>query len=100
MGLLFQQLTQWSSWQEDPCWLQEIEAKSEHSSTQGEEDITALASEVGPSSEQQGQGPTSPPSSPTKATADPDDGTVGEASRCTGDQDSESSNNNSGTSLK
>ena len=77
---------------------QEVEDKSEHSSTQGKEDMPTLASEVRPSSKPQGQEPTSPPSSPTKATTDPDDGTVGEASKSTGDQDSESSPNDSGTS--
>ena len=67
---------------------QEVEARNEHSSTQGKEDTPMLASEVRPSSEPQVQEPTSPPSSPTKAIADPDDGTVGEASRNTGNQDS------------
>ena len=77
---------------------QEVEARSEHSFTQGEEDTPALVSEVRPSSEPQGQEPTSSPSSPTKATTDPDDGTVGEASRSIGDQGSASSANHSGTS--
>ena len=77
---------------------QEVKARSEHSSTQGEEDMSGLALEVRLSSEPHRQEPTSPPSSPTKATADLDDGTVGEASRSTRDQDSESSTNHSGTS--
>ena len=76
----------------------EVKAKSEHSSTQDKEGMPALALEVRPSSKPQGQEPTSPPSRPTKATTDPDSGTVGEALRSTRDQDSESSTNHSGTS--
>ena len=45
---------------------QEVESRSEHSCTQGEEDMLTLALEIRPSSEPQGQEPTSPPSSPTR----------------------------------
>ena len=77
---------------------QEIKVRSEHSSTKGNEDMPKLALEARPSSEPQGQEPTSPPSSPTKATADPSNGTVVRTSRSTGDQDSESNTNHSGAS--
>ena len=77
---------------------QEVKAKSEHSSTQDKQDMPTLASEVRPSSEPQGQEPTNAPSSPTKATADPYDCTVGKASRSIRDKDSESRANHSGTS--
>ena len=75
-----------------------IEVRSDHSSIQVEDDMPTLALEAGLCSEPQEQEPTSPPSSPTKVTADPDDGTVVEMSRSTGDQNSESSTNQSGTS--
>ena len=77
---------------------QEARARSEYSSTKGEEDMPKLASEPRPSSEPQGQEPTSTPSSPTKVTVDPGDGTVVETSRSTRDQDSESNANHSGAS--
>ena len=56
---------------------QEVEARSEHRSAQGNEDMPKLVLEAGPSfKQQQGQEPTSSPCSLTRATADPDDGTV------------------------
>ena len=58
--------------------------------------MPTLASQVRPSSEPPGTYQS--PFSPTKATADPDDGTVGEASRSTGDQDCENTADHSGTS--
>ena len=78
--------------------LQEVKVRSKHSSTEGDEDIPKLAPKARPRSEPQGQESTRPPSSPTKATVDPGNGTVVETSRSTGDQDSESSTNHSGTS--
>ena len=57
-----------------------------------------LALEARPSSKRQGSEPTSPPSSPTKVTADPDDITVVGISRSTEDQDSEIIANHSGVS--
>ena len=57
-----------------------------------------LIPEVGPSSGPHGQEPTSSPSSPTKATADPNDGIVVGTSRSTRDQDSENDANHSGAS--
>ena len=77
---------------------QEVEVRNKHSTVQGKEDTPTLASEARPSSVPQGQEPTSPPSSPTKATTDPDHGTVSGTSRSTRDQDSESNTNHSGTS--
>ena len=65
------------------------------SSTKGKENMSTLVLEVRPHSEPLGQEHTSP----TKVTADPDDGTVWEASRSTRDQDIENSTNHSGTSL-
>ena len=47
---------------------QEVEARSEHSSAPGDEDMPKLVSEAGPSfKQQQGQEPTSPSSCPTRA---------------------------------
>ena len=57
---------------------QEVKARSEHSTTQGE-----LVLEAGLSFKQQGQEPTSPPSSPARATTDPDNGTVAGSLRST-----------------
>ena len=57
---------------------QEVEVRSEHSCVQGEEDLPTLTSEARYSSKPQGQEATSGPSSPTKATTDPDDATVQE----------------------
>ena len=76
---------------------QVVKVRSEHSSTKGDENMTELALEARLSSKPQGQEPTSPPSSPTKATADPGNGTVVRTLRSTGDQDSESNANNSRT---
>ena len=70
---------------------QEVEARSEHSSAQGNEDMPELVLEAGPSFNQQRQEPTSPPSSPTRATTDPDNGTAAGSSRSTGDQASSDS---------
>ena len=55
---------------------QEVEGRSEHSSTKGDEDMLEVAQEARPSSKLQGQEPTSPPSSPVKAMTDPGDGTL------------------------
>ena len=49
-----------------------------------------------PTSEPHGQEPTSPHSSTTRTTADPDHGTVVQTSRSTGNQDSEINANHSG----
>ena len=57
-----------------------------------------MVPEARPSSEPQGQEPTSPPSSPMKATTDPGESTVVETSRSTRDQDSESNTNDNGAS--
>ena len=66
---------------------QEVKAKSEHSSAQGNEDMPKLLLEAGPYLKQQkGQEPTIPPSSPTRVTADSDDGTVAGSLRSTRDQ--------------
>ena len=70
---------------------QEIKARSEQSSAQGNEDMPKLVLEAGPSFGQWGQEPARPPSSPTRATTDPDDGTAGGSSRSTGDQASSDS---------
>ena len=73
----------------------QVEARSEHSSAQGEEDTPKLVPEAGPSfNQQQGQVPTNPSFSPSRATTDPDDGTVAGSLRSTSDQvsfDSDSS---------
>ena len=66
---------------------QEVEARSEHSYTKGNEDMPKLAPEARHSFKPQRQEPTGPPSSPTKAIADPGDGTVVETSRSTRDQE-------------
>ena len=76
---------------------QVVKVRSEHISTKGNEAMPKSAQETRPSSEPQGQEPTSPPSSPTKATTDPGNGTVVGTLRSTRDQDSESSANHSGT---
>ena len=56
---------------------QEVKARSEQSSAQGDEDTPKLLPEAGLSfKQQQGQELTCPPSSPTRATADLDDGPV------------------------
>ena len=73
---------------------QEVKVRCEHSSVQGKEDMSALALEARPSSKTQGQEPTSP----TKTTANPDDGTVVGTLRSTRDQGNDSSTNHSGTS--
>ena len=71
---------------------QEVKARSEHSSAQGDEDTPEFTPEAGPSfNQQQGQAPTSSPSSPTRATADSDDGTAAGSFRRTGDQASSDS---------
>ena len=54
----------------------EVEVRSDHKSTQGNENTIELVLEAGHSSKPQGQEPTSSPSIPTKATADPDDAIV------------------------
>ena len=77
---------------------QEVKVRSNHSSTQGDEDTPKLVPEARPCSKPQGQEPASPPSSPTKATTHPDYGTVVGTSRSTGDQNSESDANHSGAS--
>ena len=82
-GPLFQQLTQQSPQQE---------ARSEHSSAQGNKDVPKLVLEPGSSfKQQQGQEPMSSPSSPARVTADPDDGTAAENLRSTSDQASSDS---------
>ena len=71
---------------------EEVKARSEHSSAQGDEDMTKLVMEAGPSfNQQQGQEPTNPTSSPTRATTDQDDGTSAGSSRSMGDQASSDS---------
>ena len=65
---------------------QEVEVRSNCNSSQGNEDTPKLVPEE----------PTGPPSSPTKANADPDDNTVVGTLRSTRDQDSESDGNHSG----
>ena len=81
---------------------QEGKANNEHSSAQGDEDTPKLVLEAGPSfNQQQGQEPTSPPSIPTRATTDPDYGTVAGSLRSTRDQassDSDSSREDAGNS--
>ena len=77
---------------------QGVELRSKHSSTQGYADMPKLPPEARPSSVPQGQEPTSPPSSPTKVTADHDDGTRVGTSWSTGNLDTDSSANHSGTS--
>ena len=76
---------------------QEVDARSEHSCAQSNEDMPELELEAGSSfNQQQGQEPISPPSSPTRATSDPDDGTVVGSLRSPTDQassDSDSSGN-------
>ena len=74
---------------------QEVEVRSEHSSTKGDENILKLAPEARTSSEPQEQEPTSPLSSPTKATTDPGDSTVVGTLGSTRDKDSESNANHS-----
>ena len=74
---------------------QEVNVRSEHSSTNGKEDIPKLDERLGPSYNPQGQGPTSCPSSPTKADTDPGNGTVVGTLKSTRDQDSESNTNHS-----
>ena len=77
----------------------EIEVRSKHSCTQGNENMPKLVLEAAePSSKPQEEEPTSPPSSPTKATTYPDDGNVVGTLKGTGDQDSLSNNNHSGAS--
>ena len=76
---------------------QEVKAKSEHSSALGSEDTHELILGTGTSFEQQGQELVSPPSSPTRATFDPEGRTVAGSSKSTKDQtssDSESSREN------
>ena len=70
-----------------------VKVRSEHSSTKDNEDIHKLEPEARPRSEPQGQEPTSPPSSPTKATADLGDHTVVGTLRSTGNHDIESNAN-------
>ena len=57
---------------------QDVKASNDHSTAQGNEDMPKLLLEAGPSSEQQGEEPTSPLFSPTRATTDPDGGTAAE----------------------
>ena len=65
---------------------QEVKARSELSSAQGNENMPKLVTEAGPSfKQQQGQKPTSSTSSPIRATIHPDDGTVTGCLRSTGD---------------
>ena len=73
----------------------EVKVRSEWSSAQGDENTPNLILEAGSNSEPQGQEPIHPPSSPTKATTDPDNGTLVGASRSTRNQDSESDANHS-----
>ena len=75
---------------------QEVEVWIKHSSTQDNENSSKLVPEDGSSPKPQGLEPTGSLSSPTKATADPDDGIVVGTSRSTRDQDSESDANHSG----
>ena len=75
---------------------QEVEVRSEHISTKGNEDPPKMALEAGPSSDSQEQEPTSPPYSLPKATAGPDDGTMVETSGSARDQDSENNAKHSG----
>ena len=63
---------------------QEVEARSEHSSTQDDEDMPKSVPEAGPSfKQQQEQEPTRPSSGPTRTTADPDDSTAAGSLRST-----------------
>ena len=76
---------------------QEVKARSEHSSAQGSEDMHELILVIGTSFKQQGQKLVSPHCSPTRATVNPEDGTVARSSKSTRDQassDSESSREN------
>ena len=70
---------------------QEVKARSEHSSTQGNKNMPELVPEAEPSSEQQEQEPASTPSSPTMAMVDRNDETAAESSESTGDQASSDS---------
>ena len=75
---------------------QGVEARSKHSSAQGDKDTPESVLEAGPTfKQQQGQEPTSPPSSPIRATTNPDDGTAVGSLRSTGDQASSDSDSSS-----
>ena len=63
---------------------QEVEARCEHSSAQDNEDMPKLIPGTGTSFKQWGQEPVSPPSSPTRATIDLEDGTVAQSSEYQG----------------
>ena len=96
MEPLFQQLTQPSLQREDTD-SQEVKAGHEYSSVLGSEGTHELILGTGTIFEQQGQEPVSPPSSPTRATVDLEDGTVAGSLKSPEDQtssDSESSREN------
>ena len=65
---------------------QEVKTGSNHSSTWGNGNTPGLIPEAGPSSEQWEQKTASPPSSPSRAIADPDEGIAAESLWSTGDQ--------------
>ena len=75
----------------------EAEVRSEHSSAWSGGNMPKMVPETRPSTEEWGWEPANPPSSPTRATADPDDGTAAASSWSTEDQpssDSDSSREN------
>ena len=64
----------------------EVEARSEHSFTQGDNNMPELIPDTGPSSKQQRQESSSPSFSPIRALTDPEDGSTAGSLRTTKDQ--------------